>query len=356
VNEAVLDSLPFGVLVVADGAVRSANVRASELLAASATRLRGRPLDEVLSGALPAVQRVLQGAATCTARDVRNEGFGVAAELLRITASRGPEPGQVVVVLQPAEQEAVAAFQRRLAWLDRLAAGMAHEIRNPLGGIRGAAQLLARSPDAPGRDELTAMIIRDADRIDYQVERLMGLCRPRPMEPGPVLLNRLLHAEVDRLQRQFSGVAFVMDLDPSLPAIEADARRLQEVFGNLLRNAAEAARSRVRLTSRIDSDGRLVGGGERGLTLRVDVEDDGEGISPERREALFAPFDTTKPDGHGLGLFLARLAIEDHGGLIQVDPRPGRGARFTVRLAECLPARPTDAAPSWAERGVGSEP
>ena len=112
----------------------------------------------------------------------------------------------------------------------------------------------------------------------------------------------------------------------------------REAVGNLLRNAQEAARSTVCVRTRTDGEGRLAQRGfDRGISLRFDVTDDGEGIDPERLPTLFDPFATTKPEGTGLGLFVTRLAIEEHLGLLDVDPRPGLGARFTLVLSQNLP-------------------
>jgi len=338
----LLDCLSDGVLVLDEERVVRANLAAAELLGRSPARLCGASLTELLGDdAAVVVARVIEGAASCTARGVR---LLPGTQRVRLTGTPGPRQGLVVLSLRTeegADPAVAAAFRRRLSWLDSLAAGVAHEIRNPLGGIRGAAQLLRRGGDREAFDELTELIIQDVDRIDYQVERLMELTRPRPLRPQPVLLHELLHREVERLAaRPDAAVAWEVAIDPSLPPIEADAERLQEAFGNLLRNACEAAESRVVVRVGVDRAGRLVDPVvDRGPTLRVDIEDDGAGIPDDQLEDLFAPFATTKAAGSGLGLFLARLAVEDHGGRLTVDPRPGQGAAFSVLLTERLPPR-----------------
>ena len=313
---------------------------AEEVLGRARRRLVGAESIDVLpEGALEAVERVEAGASSCTVRDLP---LGPSASTrLTVTASPGPSPGQVVLLLagdsDPAGHAAAEGFRRRLAWLDSLAAGMAHEIRNPLGGIRGAAQLLARGPEPDDQDELCGLIIQEADRIDGIVERLMGLVRPRRLDRGSVSLNRLVHDEVLLLRAHFgAGVQWELDLDPSLPELEGDAQRLREAVGNLLRNAREAAGTRVEVRTRVESGGRFAyDGHDRGLVLRLDVVDDGPGVAEDQLGRLFDPFSTTKPQGTGLGLFVSRLAIDDHGGLLEVEPGPG--ARFTVLLSERLP-------------------
>jgi two-component system nitrogen regulation sensor histidine kinase GlnL len=360
----LLEHLPEGVLLLQEGRVVFATERAAELLALSRRRLLGAALTEALPAAASEVaDRVLAGASSCAARD--------SGQRLSILGSPGPEAGQVALVLAPGDgagdAEAAEGFRRHLAWLNGLAAGMAHEIRNPLGGIRGAAQLLRRKPGTVEWDELTALIIQESDRIGRLVQRLMDLCRPRALRPSRVALPALVHEEVATLRairglRRGDGaskpdgdpIAWDLDLDPSLPAVEGDAERLREAVGNLLRNAMDAARSRVVVRARVDPEGRLREPGfDRGLTLRIDVEDDGPGIDPDFASQLFAPFVTNKPHGTGLGLFVARLAIEDHRGLLQVDPRPGEGARFSVVLSERLPGSNPDAVLGSAERSPG---
>ena len=343
-NEQLLDHLPDGVLLLEEERILLANSTAAEVLGISVRRLVGSTLAESLpEGSVEVVQRVLEGASSCTMRDlpwVRS----VSTKRVSVTGTPGPTPGQIVLVVRTTSDTtghgAAEGFRRRLAWLDSLAAGMAHEIRNPLGGIRGAAQLLLRGPAPEEADELKRLIIQEADRIDDLVERLMALTRPQTLTCSPVPLNRLVHDEVALLRARFgrSSVNWELDLDPSLPTAEGDPQRLREAVGNLLLNAQEAARERVHVRTRVEAGGRLGEDGfERGATLRIDVVDDGEGIEPERLPTLFDPFATTKPDGTGLGLFVTRRAIEDHRGLLDVDPRPGLGARFTVIVSEHLP-------------------
>lgn len=314
--------------------------RAEEVLGTARSRLVGAPVDQVLpADALEAAQRVVAGASSCTVRDLPLGSQS--SSRVTVTASPGPSPGQVVLLLDgdsdPAGHAAAEGFRRRLAWLDSLAAGMAHEIRNPLGGIRGAAQLLARGPEPVDQDELCGLIIQESDRIDGIVERLMGLVRPRRLDRGVVSLNRLVHDEVLLLRAHFgAGIDWVLDLDPSLPELEGDACQLREAVGNLLRNAREAAQDRVEVRTRVEAGGRFAHDGhDRGLVLRLDVVDDGPGIPEDQLGRLFDPFSTSKPQGTGLGLFVARLAIDDHGGLLEVEPGPG--ARFTVLLSERMP-------------------
>ncbi len=351
----IVEHLLDGVVVVGDGRVLWASGPAADVLGRSVRALVGADVADVLpqeAGAV--VARVLAGGGSCTVRGVRGRPPGVGR--VSISGTPGPASDQVVLAVRadedPARQAAVAGFRRRLAWLESLAAGMAHEIRNPLAGIRGAAQLLRRESTPQDVDELTELIIHESDRIHVQVERLMVLCRPRPLRRSPVDLNRLVQEQaVAARARAGEGIALRLDLDPSLPPVEGDAERLAEAVGNLLKNACEAASSSVLVRTRVEAGGRLVTPGvDRGPTLRIDVQDDGDGIEPDRLSSVFAPFETSKASGSGLGLFVARLAVEAHSGLVQVDGRPGEGAVFSLLLSLRLP--PDDDVPEdpWAGR------
>jgi len=358
-NQAVslLEHLPDGILLIDGSRIVTATSRAAELLGVAPSRLLGSEIDAYLPGEAVMVARKIRGGATsCTSRGITWER-PFAVERLTLKGTPGPKPGQVVLLViedsDPLSTDAAEGFRRRLSWLDSLAAGMAHEIRNPLGGIRGAAQLLGRDLEPDEQAELTDLIIRESDRIDCLVERLMSLCRPRPILRTRVSLNRLIQAEVALLRARSAGrssVSFKLDLDPSLPAIEGDTERIREAASNLLRNACEAASSEVTVRTRIETDQHLMDEGhDRGCPLALEVTDDGPGMDPERMSTLFDPFSTTKAEGTGLGLFVTRLAIEDHSGRLLVDPRPGRGARFTLIFFERLPAANQTDLSTWAD-------
>ena len=347
----VFDCLRDGVLLVQGRQIVAASDRAAELLECSHSRL----IDTSICALLPAsvdeaIDRIDAGATSVTLRGL-SWNRPTQQTGLTLSVTRGPQAGEFVVQLRdgsdPSGQAAAEGFRRRLTWLDSLAAGIAHEIRNPLGGIRGAAQLLQRqSTEAEGR-ELTEMIVLETDRIDRIVEQLMELTRPRRLNRSAVDINRLVHDEVALLRAQFGqqDVDWHLDLDPSLPPIEGDQLRLREAVGNLLRNAREAADSAVTVTTRIEAGGRLsVDGFDRGRSLHLDVIDDGPGLAEEDTASIFAPFSTTKPDGTGLGLFVTRQIVDDHGARLSLDSVVGEGASFRLSFNErLLPAQPQPA-------------
>ena len=219
-----------------------------------------------------------------------------------------------------------------------LAAMLAHEIKNPLSGIRGAAQLLEQS--APEDDIPLARLIRDeTDRIVELVNRVDVFGDERPVKRDPVNI----HVVLDRVKLLAkSGVArkvtFFEEYDPSLPAISGDNDQLVQVFFNLVKNAAESlertSNPEIRLSTAFRPGIRIAVAGVReriSLPLEIVIEDNGPGISNDVLPNLFDPFVTTKPNGSGLGLPLVDKLVADHGGIIDTDSQPGK-TRFKILL------------------------
>lgn len=329
----VLDHVADGVIVAdRDGKVRYLNPAAEKLLGRSSPRLEGHALEELAGPELRALAHRAHEASSPAAHD------GLLLGTVPVDAIAAPlEDGGVVLTLRDRTVtrvlEAEARQADRLAALSTVAAGIAHEVKNPLGGIRGAAQLLARGVDDPQKREYLDVIVREVDRIVGLVDRLRDLTLPETTASRePVDVNRLLH-ELTLLQGATGEGRIELDLDPSLPAVEGDEQELKRLFLNLLRNALEAAKTRVLLSTRVETGRRWrdPSGGLHAL-VSVSFTDDGDGILPEHRERLFEPFFTTKASGTGLGLAAAQRIVHQHHGTIDVADAPGGGARFVVTM------------------------
>jgi two-component system nitrogen regulation sensor histidine kinase GlnL len=226
--------------------------------------------------------------------------------------------------------EAATRRAERLAALDAVAAGLAHEIRNPLGGIKGAAQLLRGSLDDPELVRCTDMIVREVERLVGLVDQLRDLGSPPPLRLEPVNIHRILKDVVD-LQRQapeWGRTILVTEFDPSLPPIHADPAQLHQVFLNLVKNALESVKGQgtLAIATRMDAAYRVRrrGGDER--ILVVTVADNGPGVPEPDRARLFAPFFSTKARGSGLGP--GALPAHHRAARRHDRPRnPGRGRR-----------------------------
>jgi two-component system NtrC family sensor kinase len=209
----------------------------------------------------------------------------------------------------------------KLAGIGRLAAGVAHEINNPLGVILGYAKILARRAEGPLAEDL-AVIEEETLRAKEIVEGLLDLSRPMAAEARPVDLRALCDEVVSRLReaRLLEGVDVAVD---GAATASGSQPQLRQVVHNLVRNAAEAAGPGGRVEIAIAA---------RGGEAEVQVSDSGEGIAPEARERLFEPFLTTKPRGTGLGLAVSRAIARAHGGDLVAGDAPGGGARFALRI------------------------
>ncbi len=221
-------------------------------------------------------------------------------------------------------------IQRRehFATIGELAAGLAHEVRNPAGVIKGAAQFLTR--EAPPRErEFLEIIVEEADRLNDVVTEFLEYARPGERAPRTISLREPVERAMGRLRREkasaFDRIAVRLQIPESGPRVTADPSDVERVVYNLAANAVEAMPDGGTLTVRLRS--------LRG-EARIAVEDTGTGIAESDRSHLFRPFYTTREHGVGMGLAICRRIVEDNGGSIAVESAPGKGSRFTVRLPE----------------------
>jgi two-component system, NtrC family, nitrogen regulation sensor histidine kinase GlnL len=226
----------------------------------------------------------------------------------------------------------------RLATMGMLAAGLAHEIRNPLGGIKGAAQLLRRSFDEQSQlREYTDIMIREVDRVNQLIEQLLDLSRPAQLTLAPINIHEILD-DVLLLEGQTvsdQGIAIKKIFDPSLPPIRGDRVRLTQVFLNLVKNAFQAMNrgGALTVTTRLETDFHIrERGTARNRLIWIDIADVGSGIKEQDLPHIFSPFFTTRNNGTGLGLATSYAIVKEHGGLIRVESIEGKGTTFKVSL------------------------
>jgi two-component system nitrogen regulation sensor histidine kinase GlnL len=279
------------------------------------------------------------------------EPLPVGVSISPLFSREGQQEGAVIILRDHSQirnlEESVRQTDR-LAMLGTLAAGLAHEIKNPLGGIKGAAQLLNLElpPDNPLR-EYTQVMTREVNRVNDLIEELLDLTRSRATRFSEVNLSRVLADQV-LLQQQsdlHQGVDIQLQLDPSIPPIWGDATMLASLFLNLMKNSVEAVgeQGRIRVTSRIAGQYLYNKPGERPVpVVTVEVHDSGPGMSSEQLERIFTPFYSTKPKGCGLGLAICQKIISEHQGTLRVVSAPGQGTTFIVSLPLKRPAGGTD--------------
>lgn len=258
-----------------------------------------------------------------------------------VFASDGAQKGAVMILRDQTQVRTLEETVRRadrLSMVGTMAAGLAHEIKNPLGGIKGAAQLLQMELDKDSElQEYTQLMIRETERVNRIIEELLDLSRPRKAQPGKVNISQVLD-EIVMLQKQAVAerdINFKLRLDPSIPDISGDRDLLVRLFLNLIKNAGEASPDggKVTIESRIDSEYHMSFPGARPTPMvLITINDNGPGIPQQKLDQIFTPFYTTKDGGSGLGLPICQKIITDHGGFMQFVNRAEGGTSVKVSL------------------------
>lgn len=341
-HDLLLAALPHPILVLApDNRIVYANAAAEAFFSTGIVVLKRMRLDEVVAFGCPLMALVDQ---------VRRSGSTVNEYGVEITTPKfsgpelvdvysGPLPDQSdLIVLMLQQRNMALMIERQLTHraaarsVSGLAAVLAHEIKNPLSGIRGAAQLLEQGVSDQDRS-LTQLICSETDRIRKLVDRMEVFGDERPLTIEPVNIHDVLD-HVRRLCETGAGrgIRFLEDYDPSLPPVPGNRDKLVQAFLNLMKNAVEAlgdnkTPGRIVIQTSFRPGVRLSvpGSGKRiGLPLMIQIEDNGSGIPEHLKSNLFDPFVTTKRTGTGLGLALVAKIIGDHGGIVEFDSDPER--------------------------------
>jgi two-component system sensor histidine kinase PilS (NtrC family) len=248
----------------------------------------------------------------------------------RLLGRAGEAVGTAIIfqdLTQLRAMEEKVARSERLADLGRLAAGLAHELRNPLASMMGAQELLTQAPGLDGEyRRLMEIALRESTRLSLLVTRFLEFARPTPPRRTTCDLAAVVGETLEVFKNDPAAARIDLAQDLAPARTDADADQLRQVLWNLLLNAAQAAGEGER-------PGHVrVACGQDGLGAFLVVDDDGPGVAPEDRERIFLPFFTTKPLGTGLGLANVHQLVDAHGGTIAVEPAPTGGARFRVRF------------------------
>lgn len=350
---AVLSALPEPVLVIdGGGSLSYLNPAAEQFFQGSRVALTGRPIASLLpadSPVLGLIEQARRGGHSVSEYGITLETPRIGAHFVSVAVSAMTEPPDSVVI--SFQERSIARklddqlIHRNAARsVTAMAAILAHEVKNPLSGIRGAAQLLERNVE-PGDRELTRLICEEADRIVALVDRMEMFSDQRPLERAPVNIHEVLEHVRRLAQSGFARhVRFLETYDPSLPPVHGNRDLLIQVLLNLIKNAAEAVPEEggeILLTTRYRQGVRMAVPGvdtRVELPLEISIQDNGPGIPEDLRDHLFDPFVTTKVGGKGLGLALVAKIVGDHGGIIEFDGEP---RRTVVRLR--LPVAPLEA-------------
>jgi two-component system sensor histidine kinase PilS (NtrC family) len=354
----IVESLLSGLLTTdREGHITSFNPEAERITGVRARHARGRDVDAVIPGARDAVVGpALAGEAPTKLRlRLRFENpdgavlhLGLAGSVLR--GAEGEATGAVVIfqdVTRVVEMEGELRRTERLAAAGRLAADIAHEVRNPLAAISGSIQMLLGGPAAPEGGEgarLMEIVLRETDRLNALITDFLQYAQPRPAKPQRVRLAEVVDGVVE-MARHAAGGPWRIDADVSADLeVTADPDQLRQMLWNLCRNALQAMPD----GGRLQIDGRPCDGASQGDGngsrnapqvegsggVEISVADTGVGIPPEVCDRIFDPFFTTKDDGTGLGLATVHRIVEGHGGTLRVESVPGVGTTFRIHLSD----------------------
>lgn len=336
----VVASMANGLLSVSpEGKVASYNLLALDILGLKESEIQGMDLKEVIDFEASGINETLTQARSVLEREIHHRKR--TGEVVPLALSVSPIMDEskkckaAVIVLRDLREikrlEEKLKRSEKLAAIGKLAAGVAHEIRNPLGSVRGFAQFLSHAlKDRPQEQEYSKTMVKEVDRIDRVVTDLLIFARPLEARLAPVDINelvehtlRLVHADA-----QYQGVEIHKDISPDLGKLPLDENQMAQALLNLLLNAIQAVKAGENIE---------VGAGlyENGTRLNIWVESNGPSIPPEQREKIFDPFFTTRKKGTGLGLSIVHKIVENHGGEIMVESPlsdKSHGCRFTISI------------------------
>lgn len=319
-----------------EGKVAAFNETAESILGRSTGDVLGKPAQDVLPDELKILtarldkeMAVVEEVVECCARRENPIPLSVSGALLR--DQKGSFLGHVLIFRDLTEVRRLqkeVERSRRLASVGSLAAGVAHEIRNPLSSIKGfATYFRERYKDRPGDHETAEVMISEVERLDRVISQLLEFARPsglniRPSDVGELIRRSLRLIEGDAKGK---GVEVRTEIDPALPPLPMDSDRINQALLNLYINAIQAMAGGGVLTITATLNGNAE-------SLKIKISDTGHGIDDYDRDHIFDPYYTTKSTGTGLGLAIVHKIVEAHGGAIDVESEPGRGTTMTLIL------------------------
>jgi len=335
-SDSLVAHMPVGLVAVdPDGRVAVFNDTAERLFGRPSAEALGRPAAEILPpacleilGDLDRERPIVEREFACTVREGRTVPLEVIAAVLK--DDEGAPIGRIALIRDLSELQRLrdeVERSRRLAAVGSLAAGVAHEIRNPLSSLKGfATYFRQRYGGVPDDVKMADIMIQEVDRLNRVITELLEFSRPVDLKRKATDAAGLVRRTAETIERQAreKGIAVRTEIAPGLPPVLVDPDRMTQVFLNLFLNALAAMeRGGVLSVGLALQDER---------TLRITVGDTGTGIRKEDLGRVFDPYFTTKPSGTGLGLAIVHRIVESHGGEIRLESEPGRGTVFTILL------------------------
>jgi two-component system nitrogen regulation sensor histidine kinase GlnL len=341
IAQMILDNLHSSVLVINESmSIECMNPSAENLFQISNNRAHGRSIKDLLPGELEFYERLEQSMITDHPYTEYQVSLNLYADRkLTVDYTVSPlkyQSGGKYLLLEFISLGRYMKISQDTSLLSQhdasksLLRGLAHEIKNPLGGLRGAAQLLERELDSEDNKQLTGIIIHEADRLQNLVDRMLG---PKNLPSKKKLnIHRILTHIRQLVQAENETIRFIADYDPSLPRLLADETMLIQAILNITRNAVAALHGTGVIIFRTRSQRNCaIGKHNYSLVLKLDIIDHGDGIPEEMQQKIFFPMITGRSDGTGLGLSIAQSLIQQHNGLIECASTPDE-TRFTILI------------------------
>ena len=328
-----LDLLATAVVALDDSfVVRYANPAAENLLATGARSLIGQPFLGLFSERAELERTLDEARVTHWDYSAQDATYARTGLPLSCIVTRIEAQGLALLAeLRPLDRQLRQAREERMVFEQQtnreLIRNLAHEIKNPLGGLRGSAQLLERELGRPELREYTQVIIKEADRLQALMDRMLTPHRAPRVEP--VSIHEVLERVRSLVGAEF-GADIERDYDPSIPPVLGDREQLIQTVLNIARNAAQAGAAHISFRTRAVRQLTILRQRHR-LALELQVIDDGPGVPAEIQERIFSPLVSGREGGSGLGLSLAQTFIQFHGGVIELESRPSR-TTFTILL------------------------
>lgn len=331
-SEAVLSNLSTAILVISQGHnILFANQAAENLLAESATQMAGQCLMELIINGEELAEIVNQATVnnkTFTRRKMQLLLLGKDNFTADVTVTPVQDAGQTVVELIPMDRylriDRDAAIQEHYDVTRQMVRGLAHEIKNPLGGIKGSAELLARALPDQSLEEYTDIIIEETNRLTSLLDRMLG---PNTLaQKAPISIHQVLERTANLVELESRNLKVIRDYDPSIPELFIDPELMLQAVLNVARNAMQILETTphpaLTFTTRIERQFTIKGLLHK-VVVRVDITDNGPGVAPEIQDQLFYPMISRRPGGTGLGLTFAQSIIAQHNGMIEFESEPG---------------------------------
>ena len=343
----LLDSLITAVILLdEDLRVRLVNASAEGLLHVSAAQINGDSLDQFILKSdelINSLQAALDNGQPFTARDIHLQLPESLIERIDLTVTIFESPRGLLLEMHPTSRlNAISqnsSLESQQETTRNLIRGLAHEVKNPLGGIRGAAQLLDRALPSEELQEYTQIIIAEADRLRDLVDRMLGPWQPLKMKP--IIIAEVVDRAISILKVEFGpNITWLRDYDPSLPTVEGDQDQLIQSVLNIARNACEALSDvnspKISIKTRVNRQ-FTIGNKRHKSVLQLDISNNGPSIEAKFLEQIFFPMISTRANGSGLGLSITQNIISRHEGTVQVVSKTGT-TTFSIFLPFSPPA------------------